>query len=278
MPDVTSDDPTSTSWVTPNLFAGKSALVTGGGAGIGRSIARNLAALGARVGVLDLGMREAKETVGLIAEASGLATAFGVDVTSEDEVKSAVDTFAAAGGIDLVVNCAGVMLEGALDQIELERWRRTFAVNLDGPLLVARAALAALKVSASPAVVNIGSIASVANYPGGGAYGPSKTALATLTAQMAVEWAEHGIRVNAVSPGPTTTALYYAAQTPESTARRLAQTPLHRLSSPQNIADAVLFLLTPQAWTITGQNLFVDGGISQTLWDGPASWSSRGDR
>lgn len=263
-------------WIAENLFANTTAIVTGAGSGIGRTIACSLGKLGAHVAICDLSERDAAATAERIISDGGKATSIPMNVADEEPVRLKIHAFGdSVDGIDFVVNCAGVMLDGILEDIDGERWRRSFAVNVDGTLNVSRAALPHLRNSERAAIVNIGSTAALSAYPGGGGYGPSKRAVVALSQQMAVEWGPEGIRVNVINPGPTMTPLFRAAQSDASIERRARRTPLGRLSTTQNIADAALFLLSPGATSISGQAIEVDGGLSQTLQDGVASWSSR---
>jgi len=124
-------------------------------------------------------------------------------------------------------------------------------------------------------MVNVGSVASQGAYPGGGAYAASKAALLVLTKQLAVEWASDGIRVNSVSPGPTRTPMLDKFQSEETKLARARKVPLQRIAEPSELANAICFLLSPGSSFITGQELLVDGGISQTLMNGTAAWVAK---
>lgn len=228
-----------------------SLLVTGAAHGIGAHLARRAAAAGYRVGALDLAFPQSLGDDIVHLEAS---------VTDADAVDAALDHL---GPIDGVVNNAGIVRFGPLLQQDVADWRAVIDVNLTGAFVVARAAARRWVAQQRPgAVVNITSINGVAAGPNGGAYGASKAAIALMTSQMAIEWGPHGIRVNAVAPGlidaGMSEPLYADPATREA---RSSKVPLGRLGSADDIASMVLFLLSPEAGYVTGQNIVVDGGV-----------------
>lgn len=253
-------------WMRVSLLDGLVALVAGGGSGIGESVAQTLAANGARVVVGDRRADMAETVAAGINAAGGQAIAVAFDVTDEAGIAAALEaTRAAFGGLDILVNCAGVIAPAALEDVSLEVWRHSFAVNVEGALLLARACLPMLRQSAHAAVVNVSSLAGGSAYPNGGPYGPSKAALISLTRTMALEWAADGVRVNVVSPGTTETPLLRANMTSETRRQREDRIPMGRLGQPSELADTIVYLASPAASYVTGQNVNCDGGLSQAL-------------
>jgi NAD(P)-dependent dehydrogenase (short-subunit alcohol dehydrogenase family) len=237
----------------------KSLVVTGGSRGIGEQIARQAGAAGYRVGVLDL-EAEADASRRVALEIGGVA--LSADVCDERSVEAALDGF---GAIDALVNNAGIVRFGSLDEQTVENWRLVVDVNLTGTFIVARA-VARRMAKGGGAIVNITSINGLVPAAYGGAYGATKAAVRLLTEQMAVEWAPSGIRVNAVAPGFIDAGMsepLYAD--PETRRVRTAGVPLNRLGTADDIANAVLFLLSDQASYITGQNVVVDGGVNMNV-------------
>ncbi|MFJ8494886.1 SDR family NAD(P)-dependent oxidoreductase [Streptomyces sp. NPDC094038] len=231
-------------------------LVTGGGSGIGAAIVARLREEGARVAVLDLDPPE------------GEPNAYRVDVGRDDEVCAAVERVAEAfGGIDVVVNNAGIGAQGTVADNSDEEWHRVLDVNVLGAVRVSRAALPWLRRSSCAAIVNMCSIAASAGLPRRALYGASKGALYSLTLQMAADHVREGIRVNAVSPGtaatPWVTRLLDSAPDPAAERAALdARQPHGRLVEAAEVADAVAYLASPRAGSTTGTVVEVDGGMS----------------
>lgn len=252
-----------------NTFeAVRHAVVTGAGRGIGRAIAQAAAAAGYRVGVVD---RDAAAAVAVAKEINdhrngshpdAEAVPLVVDVADEAGVAVAFDAFGAVP--DLLVNNAGIVRFGPLLDLGLADWQAVLDVNLTGTFICARAAARRMVAAGTGGViVNITSMNGVAPGPNAGAYGATKSAVALLTQQMALEWGAHGIRVNAVAPGLIDAGMsepIYAD--PDFRERRSSKVPLGRLGTPEDVARVVLFLASPEAAYITAQNLVVDGGVT----------------
>jgi 2-keto-3-deoxy-L-fuconate dehydrogenase len=236
-------------------FGGLTAVVTGGGSGIGLAVARMLAGQGARVAVLDLNPGE--EFVGLKA-----------DVTDDASVRLAVDTAAERlGGIDILVNNAGIGAIGTVADNSDEEWHHVFDVNVVGMVRVARAALPYLRRSAHAAIVNTCSAAATMGLPQRALYSATKGAVLSLTLAMAADHIAEGIRVNCVSPGTADTPwigrLLGQADDPAAERAALeARQPMGRLVSAEEVAAAIAYLASPAASSVTGTALAVDGGMS----------------
>lgn len=246
---------------------GRVAVVTGAGSGIGRAIARRLAAEGANVACLDLRLDGAEKTVAMIAEADDpTATAFEVDVRDRASIDVAVQaTTARHGRIDLLVNCAGIVTMSAFADLPEEEWDRVVDINLKGYFLVAQACADALAAAENPAVVNISTVeAEVVVSSSGFAqvhYNASKGGVKMLTKALALELASRGVRVNAVAPGPIDTQFTGGSITGEEAMAVMRERLLvPRVGEPEDIAAAVSFLLSEDASYITGVHLPVDGG------------------
>ena len=252
-------------------LAGQSALITGAGAGLGRAAALTLAEAGATVVVTELPdrMEAAAETGALVTAAGGRAGALPLDVLDLAGNQPCVrDAAAVTGRLDLLVNNAGVAIrKRALDVTE-EDWDRVLDVNLKGVFFVAQAAGRVMR-DQSPqggAIVNMASIMGLGGYWDRAAYCTSKAGVINLTRVLAIEWAELGIRVNAVCPTFVDTRLtrpIFAAN-PAFSDDVLDRTPMRRLATPEEVAAATLYLLSPDAGMTTGHALPVDGGW--TAW------------
>jgi 2-keto-3-deoxy-L-fuconate dehydrogenase len=238
-------------------FDGLAAIVTGGGSGIGLATASLLAERGAKVSVLDLNVDGVAEPL----------LGFKADVTDDASVRSAVTAAAEAmGGIDIVVNNAGIGAQGTVETNPDEEWHRVFDVNVVGMVRTARAALPYLRRSSAGAIVNTCSIAAHAGLPQRALYSATKGAVQALTLAMAADHLPEGIRVTCVNPGtadtPWVRRLLQAAADPEAELAALrARQPSGRLVSAEEIAHAIAYLASPLASATTGTVLSVDGGM-----------------
>jgi len=275
----------------PDEFSGLAALVTGGASGIGLATARLLASRGARVAILD---RE------IPAHASGpgdypdngappgnshqQSGPFGsgpldgslmpviADVTDDAAVRSAVTAAAEAfGGLDILINNAGIGAAGTIESNDDAEWRRVMDVNVLGIMRTTRAALPALRAAASrrgqAAIVNTSSIVAIAGLPQRALYSASKGAIYSLTLAMAADHVREHIRVNCVTPGtvdtPWVARLLQAAPDPATERAALqARQPIGRLVPAEEVAAAIAYLASPSAGSVTGTSLAVDGGMS----------------
>ena len=235
-------------------FDGLVAVVTGGASGIGAAIADRLASEGATVAVLDLAASAAHES-------------FTVDVADDASVRAAIAAVAARfGGIDIVINNAGIGAQGTVEAATDEQWLRVLDVNVIGTARVTRAALPHLRRSQHAAVVNTCSVAATVGLPERAIYSASKGAILSLTRAMAADHLREGIRVNCVNPGTADTPwvgrLLDAAADPAAERAALeARQPHGRLVSPDEVADAVAYLAGPRAASTTGIAVTVDGGL-----------------
>ena len=230
------------------------AIVTGGGSGIGAAAAEVLREREFRVIVLDRSVDEGEDAI-------------RVDVSDADAVSAAVEEAARRlGGLDVVVNNAGVGAAGTVADNDDEEWHRVFDVNVVGMVRVARAALPHLRESSCAAIVNTCSVAATAGIPQRALYSASKGAVLALTLAMAADHVAEGIRVNCVCPGTADTPwvgrLLDAADDPDAERAALeARQPIGRLVSAREVAEAIAYLASPASSSTTGTALFVDGGM-----------------
>ena len=245
-------------------LAGKNAVVTGGSSGIGRAVAETLAKAGAHVCVADL-TEQAREgggsTTGVITAHGGSAEFAELDVTNSAHVASVIaELDERLAGLDILVNNAGVLRQGSVAETDDESWRAQFSVNVDGTFHCTREVVRAmLRRDRRGKIVNISSISGFRGNPGFAAYCASKGAIVNFTRQVGLDYAAHGINVNAVAPGFVTTQMTALYDKPTRDALA-AQTPRGTWATPQDVADAVLFLSSPLANHICGENILVDGG------------------
>ncbi len=249
-------------------LAGRHALVTGGGSGIGAAIATALAANGARITVLG---RNAEKVQSLAATLPNHAQAVTADVTDGDAVSAAVQKAVdEAGLIDILVNNAGQASSAPLAKTDLQLWQRMLAVNLTGSFLCLRAVLPGMLERNWGRIVNVASTAGLVGYRYTAAYCASKHGVIGLTRAAALEVASRGVTVNAVCPGFTETDMLGATidnivaktgRTPEQARAELARgNPQNRLIQPEEVADAVLWLCGTGSAAINGQSISVSGG------------------
>ncbi len=239
--------------------AGRTALVTGGAQGLGEAIARRLTGEGARVLIAD---RQDDAGRALADELEG-AMYLTLDVTCEDDWEHAIHRTEADGGIDVLVNNAGIFDAGSITELPLVTYRRVIDVNQIGVFLGLKHAGRAMAARGSGSIVNISSTAGLrAGTPGLAAYCASKWAVRAMTKTAAVELAASGVRVNSVHPGATETPMMRESMgiVPEQLARVLESIPLGRVGEPRDVAQAVLFLASDESSYMTGAELAVDGG------------------
>ncbi len=244
-------------------FEGKRVLVTGGARGIGRAIAQAFAARGARVAI---GYRadEAAAQAALASLAGEGHVALRGDVGDPDEAARVVDeAVAALGGLEVLVNCAGIFEPHPLDQVDFgawqAAWQRTLAVNLLGPAATCYRAARHMMAHGGGHIVNVGSRGAYRGEPDAPAYGASKAGLHAMSQSLAKHLAPHGISVTAVAPGFVATDMAREHLQGERGAAIRAQSPLDRVATPEEVASAVLYLASDEAFFSTGAVLDVNG-------------------
>jgi len=251
-------------------FAGKRVLVTGSGRGIGQAIALAFAREGAALAVNAAHLATAEETAAKAREFKGKVIAIEASVADEAQVTAMVDRVVRElGGIDILVNNAGISqpIMPLLEQSTAD-WDRVMATNLRGTYVCSKAAARHMIEQKSGKIVNISSIAGLTGQIYRTAYATSKAAVINLTMVLAVELAKYNINVNAVAPGYVLTDLVknFVQQGKVKEAEVLRRTPLGRMSTPEDIAHAALFLASEEARNITGVNLPVDAGWTVNGW------------
>lgn len=264
-----------------NDFSGRTAVVTGGASGIGNAIARALAARGARVAVVDV---RADGTTSAAADlptsagpvttgpdaaadgadaATGLHAGFACDVTDADSVtRTVADVVRRFGGVDVLVNCAGIAALAPAEDLAAETWAATIDVNLTGTFRVAQAVGRHMLDAGYGRIVNIASQAAHVGIDGHAAYCASKAGVIGLTTVLALEWGGRGVTVNTVSPTVVLTDLGRAAWANENGIRHQDEIPTGRFATPDEIAAAVLFLAGESSAMVNGADLRVDGGFT----------------
>lgn len=247
-----------TTTAAPGRLSGKRVVVTGGARGIGGEIARRFASEGARVAVLDLLADRGAE---LCASIGG--TFHPVDLSDPAATEAAMhDALRALGGVDVLVNSAGILRLSSLLDLSVDDWDTTFAINTRAMLTTMQVAARSLIAAGTGGkIVNLASMAAKKGGAGEGAYPPSKAAVVALTRVAALEWGQHGITVNCLCPGYVLTEMGAATRTDEMVAEWAALSPLGRLADPGDVAGVALFLASSDADYLTGQAINVTGGM-----------------
>jgi len=248
-------------------LTGKIAFVTGGARGIGRAIVEKFAAEGAHVSFVDLDGADGRDAVDSMRTAGSAVRFEHADITAEADVARAIGgVIARHGTVDVLVNNAGVNAYFDAAAMTAEQWDQVFAVDLKGAWLCAKHALPSMIASRRGSIVNIASIHATLTIPGMFPYAAAKAGLVGFTRSLALEYGPLGIRVNAVSPGYTRTRLVeeWIARQPhpiEVEKRTLANQPLRRIATPEEVANVVAFVASDEASAITGANVAVDCGL-----------------
>jgi NAD(P)-dependent dehydrogenase (short-subunit alcohol dehydrogenase family) len=244
-------------------LVGKSALVTGGGGGLGEAICRGFAKAGARVAVTDVSGERAAEAASDIQAAGGEAVSIPLDVTKKSDVEPVVAHLLEKWAtIDILVNCAGRAIRGAaLDYAEND-WDTIIAINLKGTFLCCQTVGRHMAKQRSGKIINIASIGGLIAYPGSIAYLASKGGVVQLTRGFAVELAPYNVQVNAIAPSLFDTPMVAATRSdPESLRYFIDRTPVGRKGRPEEIVGAAIFLASEASSMVTGHTLAVDGGF-----------------
>ena len=246
---------------------GQTAVVTGAGSGIGRACALRLGAAGARVLMLDLNEAGLQSTQQELKAQGGTGLIQACDTSDPAQVGLAAERCEREfGACTVLVNAAGILRPGALDELPLAEWNKLLSVNLTAYFICAQTFGRQMRRAQHGALVHIASIAADHATPFSGAYSVAKAGVAMLSRQLAIEWAPHRIRSNVVSPGLTETGMTAPFHTdPDIVRRRGEAIPLGRIGQPLDIAQAVLFLSSEMAAYITGQEITVDGGFVRSV-------------
>lgn len=249
-----------------NLFdvAGRKALVTGAGRGIGRVLALALAEAGCDVSILEIDMKNAESVVKDIKKLGRKGIAFRADITKKEQVdKAFAGTVKELGRLDICVNNAGISIQKPAEEMPEEDWDSILDINLKGVFLCCQAAARIMITQQKGSIINIASMSGIAvNVPQRqAAYNASKAGVAMLSRSLAVEWAQYGIRVNSISPGYIKTEMTMSSMT------RLfpmweSLTPMGRLGEPEELRAAMLYLASDGSSYVTGHDLVVDGGYT----------------
>lgn len=250
-------------------FEGRIAIVTGGSDGIGRKTSEMLAARGAHVAILARGKEKLEATRDAIEAADGSAEIHSIDLSDPEAYAELVSSIAADHGrLDMLVNNAMSVHYAPLHKLSLDHWRKDFAVNADAVFSGTKAAIAAMRKSGRGSIVNVSSTTAIRAAPYMASYSASKAAMIQFTSVAAMEVARESIRVNCIVPGQVQTAGNedFARKAPQVAAKTAEAIPMGRGGAPEELAAAILFLLSDAASYITGIALPVDGGKSAQLY------------
>ncbi len=240
---------------------GKNALITGGAQGIGKSIALGMAREGANVGIADVNIESAENTAAEISSLGVKGIALKLDVSKQDSVTDAFGTFTKeAGSLDILVNNAGITKDTLLLRMKEEDWDAVLNINLKGSFLCSKEAVKIMARQRSGKIISISSVVAAMGNPGQANYSASKAGLIGLTKTIAREYANRGIRANAVAPGFIQTAMTDALSEGVKDQMK-SNIPLGQFGTPEDVADTVIFLASKESDYITGQVIHVNGGM-----------------
>lgn len=245
---------------------GKIAIVTGGAGGIGEALAMGLGIHGATVVVSSRNQESIEKVAKRITEASGNeAIAITSDVTDEKSVQNMVDqVMEKYGKIDILVNAMGMNIKRDAFEFPMEDWDKLFDVNVKGTMVACKIVGKVMRDQKSGAIVNLSSVRGIRGYTGGNTgYCATKGAVELITKALALEWAPHNIRVNALGPALVITpGTKHIAENPELAKKYASAVPLGRIGMPEDMAGAVNYLVSDAASFVTGQTIYVDGGLT----------------
>jgi gluconate 5-dehydrogenase len=245
---------------------GKIAIVTGGAGGIGEALALGLGIHGATVVVSSRNSEAIEKVAKQIAATSGNeAIAIASDVTDESSVQKMVDqVMQKYGKIDILVNAMGMNVKRDAFEYPMEDWDKLFAVNVKGTMIACKIVGKVMREQMAGAIVNLSSVRGIRGYTGGNTgYCATKGAVELITKALALEWAPHNIRVNALGPALVITpGTKHIAENPELAKKYASAVPLGRIGMPEDMAGAVNFLVSDAASFVTGQTIYVDGGLT----------------
>lgn len=251
-----------------NMFdlSGKVAIVTGGAGGIGEALALGLSTQGAAVIVASRNQEAIAAVADRIRKETGnTAEAISVDVTNEDSMQKLVDTVVAKyGKLDILVNAMGLNIKRDAFEYPMEDWDKIFNVNVKGTMIACKIAGRAMRDQKSGAIINLSSVRGIRGYTGGNAgYCATKGAVELITRALALEWAPHGIRVNAIGPALIITpGTKHIAENPELAKKYASAVPMGRIGMPEDLMGACSFLASEASGFISGQTIYVDGGLT----------------
>ncbi len=251
-----------------NIFKldGKIAIVTGGAGGIGEALALGLGMHGATVIVSSRNQDAISKVAEKITEESGnKAIAIVSDVTDESSMKNLVDQVVEKyGRVDILVNAMGMNIKHDALEYPMDDWQKLFKVNVEGTMIACKAVATVMKEQKAGAIVNLSSVRGIRGYTGGNTgYCATKGAVELMTKALALEWAPHGIRVNALGPALVITpGTKHIAEDPKLAAKYAAAVPMGRIGLPEDMAGAVIYLASNAASFVSGQTIYVDGGLT----------------
>lgn len=244
---------------------GKVAIISGGARGQGATEARMFAREGAKVVIGDLLDEEGKQVEAQINESGGDATYVHLDVTQEDDWRSAVETAVSRyGKLDILVNNAGILIRKSLEETTVEDWDRIMGVNAKGVFLGTKHAIPAMRRAGGGSIINISSTAGLVGSPNGSpSYTATKGAVRLLTKSTAIQYAKEGIRCNSVHPGPIDTDMIRDTMSdPARLEQRMQRLPMGRVGTSEDIGYGVLYLASDESSFVTGSELVIDGGTT----------------